>query len=113
MLRCQPLVFGRRADRMPRHVELDCGMFLRKVDRERFHTGRYVASILSFTRRLPFASDYSYRSASTGSRPDARTAGYMPKIKPTAADTPNDSAIDAPVTTVLHSAYRATIRDTP
>ena len=56
---------------------------------------------------------YSYRSASTGSRLDARTAGYIPKISPTAAETPNDSAMEAPVTTVLHSAYRETARDTP
>src|SRR5262245_59770480 len=57
-------------------------------------------------------SFYSCRSASTGSRREELTAGYSPKIKPTAAETPNDMAIEFQVTSVFHSAYIATTRET-
>jgi len=58
-------------------------------------TGRY---------RSRRRTDHSCRKASTGSRREARTAGYSPKIKPTAAETPNDMAIEFQVTSVFHSA---------
>jgi hypothetical protein len=38
--------------------------------------------------------DYSYLSASIGSRREAFTAGYMPKKMPTAAEKPRPSAND-------------------
>src|SRR5262249_35380079 len=56
-----------------------------------------------YTREFCVAA-HSCLSASTGSRREARIAGYSPKINPTPADTPNDMAIEFQVTKVFHSA---------
>ncbi len=43
---------------------------------------------------LTFSLVYSYLNASVGFNRDARFAGNMPNIKPTAHDTPNATTMD-------------------
>src|SRR5215831_7321160 len=78
-----------------RDRNLTCTMF--KLSK----TSRSSSSISDYESHFGGTGrSYSCRNASTGSRREARTAGYNPKINPTAADTPNDMAIEFHVTNV-------------